>query len=566
MSGYNPYRNIDNATNNIQINKKGNYFNNRLFNLSLFGRNYKENFVDNIKGTHKNQDLSVNDSLGNQYSMFSKKVHALMQEKENVALLSAGYQQKLPILREYAVKGEIAEYVSKMANEIICYEDNNFCTLKKLPEQYPKALKNRVNEIYSNLYNYFQFDDGTTAWDLARDWLVEGFICKEIVYDSKGKNIIGFHSLDPLKVIPIIDEETGLKLWVLNPEDEEHKVIFLDAEIIYISYSGSSNFMETSYVEPMIKPYNELKSIERSRILFNLQQSMMHKKFIIPTHGLSPNDAEQEILDLISDYKDNITFDDTTGVMYIDGQKDIPYSKEYWFPDGSDGSPQVDIMDQGGHDLNENSMLVWFKNAFKHSSKFPLSRSDNTTGGGNVYISSNELTHDDYNFQQYVNRLRTIFKNIILKPLKTQVLMEFPEYQNDTKFLNDLDIEYVMNSELIKAKRLANQAAMSEIVATLQNNFKREDDKPVLHWKTILKYYMGDFFDEDMLKENEGYWNEEEGDVGAGEGAEGPGGGGDDDFGDLDDDLGGDLDEGGDLDIDLDEGGTDEPIDDTPEE
>jgi hypothetical protein len=61
------------------------------------------------------------------------------------------------------------------------------------------------------------FDDGTSAWDLARDWLVEGYICREIVYDKKGKNIIGFQKLDPLKVIPIIDEQTGLKLWIQIP-------------------------------------------------------------------------------------------------------------------------------------------------------------------------------------------------------------------------------------------------------------------------------------------------------------------------------------------------------------
>lgn len=566
-TGYNPYRQLSNDTvNNFGIERNDSFFNNRLFNLSLFGKNYKENFIKNAKGIHKDENLRISDSQGNNYSLFSRKVHAFMKDKENIAMLSHDYVMKLPILQEYAVKGDISEYVSKMANELICYEDKMFCKLKPLPTHYPKQLIERVNTIFENIYTYGNFDDGTSAWDLARDWLVEGYICREIVYDSKGKNIIGFQKLDPLSVMPIIDENTGLKIWIQHPNDEINRRVLIDAEIIYISYSGSSNYMETSYVEPLIKPYNELKSIERSRILFNLINATMHKKFIIPTHGLSPSDAEQEILDLISDYKDNITFDETTGVTYIDGQKDLPYSKEYWLPDGVDGSPQIDIMDPAGHDLNENSMLIWFKNQLKQASKFPLSRLDNTIGGGNIFMGNQDLTHDDYNFQQYINRLKTLFKQIILKPLLLQVLIEFPEYENNSKFLNDIDIIYIGNSQLVKAQKLANLQAQSEIASTLQNNLKREDDKPLLHWKTISKYIME--FDPEMMKENEKNWKESEGKVTPGDGDGGGGDFGSDDFG-GDDDFGG----GDDFDIE-DEGGLDdvggdeidEPIDDTPEE
>lgn len=545
MNGYNPYRNQSmNPSMLDNIGDNGTFFNNRLARLSLFGRNYLENAVKNAKGIHANEDLNmITDANGYSYSMFSRKAHALMQERQSVAALSVEYMSKIMILREYASKVEIRDFVSKMANELIVYgKDKKFCELEDLPKTYSEVIRNRAKAIFENIYTYGGFSEGSLAWDIARDWLVEGFICREIIYDKKGKNIIGFQKMDPASIIPIIDEQSGLKIWVQHPYDERNRRILLDAEVIYISYSGSSNYMETSYVEPLIRPYNELKSIERSRLLFNLINATMHKEIIIPTHGLSPIMAEQEIATLIADYKDNIIFDDTTGLIYIDGSKDLPYSKEYWLPNNGEQKPEMNIVEPGGHDLNENSMLVWFNNALKRASKFPLSRLDNTIGGGNIYSVGQDLTHDDYNFQQYVERLRALFKDIILKPVLIQILLEFPELEKNNTLYNDIDIKYYGHSELIKAKELSNMQAKASIAADLKNNLTQgtgDNEKPLLHPKMIAKYIME--FDDEFMAENDKYWAEEDAVTnGPVDGdATGDMGGGPDDFGGDMSDMGG---------------------------
>ena len=529
--GYNPYRQNSNSGSSVieTLNTNGqSFFNNRIAKLSLFGRNYQEAAIKNAKGIHKNEDLtSITDGNGYNYTLFSRKVHAMMQERQTIAAMDANYLAKLPILREYATKGDIRDFVTKMANEIVVYgKDKKFCELEDLPNTYDKVKSQKIKAIFENIYTMSGFADGSLAWDICRDWLVEGFICREIIYDKKGKNIIGFQQLDPLSIVPIIDPESGLKIWVQFPYDEVNRRIMLDAEIIYISYSGSSNYMETSYVEPLIRPYNELKSIERARLLFNLINATMHKEFIIPVHGLSPAQAEQEIATLIADYKDHIAFDDTTGQIFVDGNKDLPYSKEYWLPNNGEAKPEMNIIEPAGHDLNENSQLIWFNNALKRASKFPFTRLDNTSGGGNIYSIGGEVTHDDYNFDQYVERCRTLFKDIILKPLIIQILLDFPEEEKNNRFYNDLNITFYGHSELIKAKALVNMQAKAAIAADLTNNLKREDDKPVLHWKFLMKHIM-EFTDEQMA-ENDKYWKEETGDIKAGEstgGGPNPGGG-----------------------------------------
>jgi len=510
MSNYNPYR-TENSSNSILSNVSPNqtgFFNRQLSRLSKFGRSYSEFAIQNAKGIHANEDLSqMADANGYGYTLFSRKVHALMQEKQTIAALSSNYLSKLTILREYATKIDIRDFVTKMANEIIVYgKDKKFCELEDLPQNYSEVVRKRVKTIFENVYAASGFADGSAAWDICHNWLVEGYICREIIYDAKGKNVVGFQKLDPATIIPIVDADTQLKIWVQHPYDEQNRRILLDAEIIYISYSGSSSFMELSYVEPLIRPYNELKSIERSKLMFNLINATMHKEFIIPTQGLSQIQAEQEMAQLIADYKDHVAFDDTTGLIYIDGSKDLPYSKEYWFPNPGDTKPEMSIIEPGGHDLNENSMLIWFKNQFKAASKFPLSRLDNSIGGGNIYSIGGEITHDDYNFEQYVERCRTLYKEILLKPIVIQILLEFPELEKNNNFYNDIDISYYGHSEIIKAKTLANLQAKATIANDLLN-FKRDETRSVLHWRYIAKHIM-EFTDEEMA-ENDKYWKED---------------------------------------------------------
>jgi hypothetical protein len=512
MQTYNPYQqNIQQLDNIITTEspQRSGTLGSRLSKLSLFGRNYDRAALLNARGIHKNEDTTqtggITDSQGYNYTVFSRKAYAMMQERQNIAALSTEYLYKLPVLQEYASKGEIRDVVTKLANEIVVYNKNRkFCEIIDFDNSYSAILKKRSKEIFEDIYTKLGFTDKSYGWDLLRDFLVEGYICKEIIYDKQRKNIAGFQSLDARSIVPYTDPKTSIQYWIQNPMDQQFRRVFEDAEIIYISYSGSSNYMETSYVEPLIRPYNELKNVERSKILFNLINATMHKEFKIPTHGMSPAQAEQELLTLISDYKDNVQFDDTTGQVFIDGSKDLPWSKEYWLSFDGESSPEMNIIEPGGHDLNESSMLTWFRNNFKNATKFPMNRFDGAVGGGNIYSYGSDVSYDEYNFNKFVGRLRAIYKEIVLKPLSIQIYLEFPEMMNNEFFINDLDISFYGHSEIEKAKELANLQAKASIANDLMNNFKKSDDTPVFHWKYVAKHVME--LTDEQLQENDKFW------------------------------------------------------------
>src|SRR5690606_2499171 len=111
----------------------------------------------------------------------------------------------------------------------------------------------------------------------------------------------------------------------------EFRKLLLDSQVIYIAYSNSTELSETSYVENLIRPYNQLKLLEQTRIMFNITNAMVYKQFTIPTTGMSKAAAEEQISKMIANYKDEITWNDDFGIVQINGSPNIPYSKEYWF-------------------------------------------------------------------------------------------------------------------------------------------------------------------------------------------------------------------------------------------
>jgi hypothetical protein len=51
-------------------------------------------------------------------------------------------------------------------------------------------------------------------------------------------------------------------------------------------------------------------------------------------------------------------------------------------------------------------------------------------------------------------RLRSNFKEIIVKPLRLQMLVEFPELIEDEKFINSVDIKFYSNQVFEEWKKL----------------------------------------------------------------------------------------------------------------
>ena len=503
MASYNPLNNQNQNQTNISssVENKG-LFNRLLRNLSNFGMQYDDMILRNTVGVGVNEDpySQKNNSM---YDFFSQKAVASVLNKKSIPYLDRSYADKRRILREYSIKDEIRDFVSSVADESIIYgTDKDFCSPEPLSTDYSQDIKDKYQEYFEVIYNKFGFNDNITAWNMMRDYLIDGYVAIEIVWDDKKKNVIYFNRLRPETLVPAYEPAIG-NLWIQFPEDPQLRRIFLDSQIVFISYSTQNDFAETSYVEGLIKPYNQLKILEQTKIMFNIINATIYQKFTIPIKGLPRQRAEEQIGQLIADYSEEIEWDDSLGTVTINGKKHLPYNKQIWFPEGDAGTPAMELVSPEGHNLNEDNMLTWFFNVLKRASKIPFQRFDKESGGGTVFDDAASMTRDEVKFNNFINRLRANYKELIVKPLRLQMCMEFPELKDDEIFLNQVDIVFVSNQLFEEWKQLGNLEKRSGILSTLLG-IQTADGKPYFHIDYLIDKIMK--LSQEEKEENKAYW------------------------------------------------------------
>ena len=552
MASYNPSNNSSWAN---QAGQNRGFFSKALRDLSNWGMNYDDMVTKNKVTIGINEDpTQLAGGSEGMYDFFSQRAIASILSQKSIAYLDKAYSDKVRILREYSIKDEIRDFVTTIADETIVYDDDDkFCQPKKLDQKYPKEVRDRYYEIFEEIYNGFNFSAGNRAWDIFRRFLVDGFIAFEIVRDDKGQNIKGFEQIDPATVIPGYEPETGTHIWIQFPENPTLRRVILDSQMIYISYKTQNEYSETSYVESLIRPYNQLKIIEQTKIMFNIVNASIYQKFTIPVSDLSRQRAEESVGKMIANYSEEVEWDDTMGTIEINGSKHLPLNKQLWFPEGESGTPTFELVSPEGHNLNENDMLTWFFNALKRASKIPFSRFDKDNGGGNLYSDASEMTRDEIKFGNFIQRLRTTFREIMVKPIKLQLLMEFPEYIEDSKFINAIGVEFNSNDLFEEWKKLTNLNKRAEIVGNLSNAIEI-NEKPYLHPEFLIDEILK--LTEEQKQKNESYWKKN---PLKSAGGEGDGGFGDSGFGDsgFGNDFGGGSGEFGGEDFGNDFGGED---------
>jgi hypothetical protein len=517
MSSYNPLNNQGQSSGYISsaIENKG-LFNRLLRSLSSFGMKYDDMIMRNTVGVGVNEDPYA--QKNSMYDFFSQRAVASVLNKKSIPYLDRSYPDKRRILREYSIKDELRDFISSIADECIIYNDEkDFCSPKPLSNEYAQDIKDKYQEYFEKLYNRYGFGDNITAWNMMKDFLIDGYVAIEIVWDDKKKNIVYFNRLRPETLVPAYEPAIG-NLWLQYPEDPQLRRIFLDSQIVFVSYSTQNDYSETSYLEGLIKPYNQLKILEQTRIMFNIINATVYQKFTIPIKGLPRQRAEEQIGQLIADYSEEIEWDDTLGTVTVNGRKHLPYNKQVWFPEGDAGVPAMELVSPEGHNLNESDMLTWFFNILKRATKIPFQRFDKESGGGNIVSDAAEMTRDEVQFHNFINRIRANYKELIVKPLKLQMCMEFPELKDDEIFLNQVDIVFNSNQIFEEWKKLANLEKRSTILSTLLG-IQTADGQPYFHIDYLIDKIMK--LTPEEIEENKAYWIKAAQGGGAAEGAQG---------------------------------------------
>jgi hypothetical protein len=201
--------------NSSGVENKG-LFSRILRNLSSYGMNFDDMIVRNQVGIGINEDPYA--AKGNSmYDFFSSRAVASVLNRKSIPYLDKAYADKRRILREYSVKDEIRDFISTIADECIVYNDEkDFCSITALPTSYSQEVQDKYQEYFEKIYNKFGFADNITAWNMMKDFLIDGYLALEIIYDDKKKNIIGFNRIRPETVVPAYEPSIGQSNLIIN--------------------------------------------------------------------------------------------------------------------------------------------------------------------------------------------------------------------------------------------------------------------------------------------------------------------------------------------------------------
>ena len=561
-----------------QANKGANRaFEKNLLNLSALGIKWNSSLIKQIR-TNDDFDAANDTGLGNVNrsmfagdDLFTRQYENLAGNNKFIAFYDQTYQMRRDFLRKFALQGEIDYVLDTIADEVIVNDEMHYFAYPNtkqlrtiLKPEHGKKIVDEINSAYRRIYHMFHFNESNDAWHYVKKFLVDGFLAFEIIYSDKKSNknfasdIIGFKELDPITLQPEIRINSNgqeYKVWVINKGDKQNERELLDTNIIYISWAKTNFVSHFSYCERLIRSFNMLRTLENSRIIWNIQNAQKRIKIVVPIGTESDQVAKTRLRQLEAYYKEDIVVDNMSGEITVNGQPKFSFAKTMVFPSKEGTTTEISEIGIEGHDMNSTEQLKWFWQRFMIESKLPKDRFNMIFDGSEMSAipDNSNMTREEYRFSLFINQIRDIFQEIVLKPTWLQFSLHNPSFAGNDVIKNALGLDFVEENIFKLGKENAVLQISSTIIQTL-SGLNGSDGKPVFPMKYLCQKYLNINDDEWKLidkmrkqEEDEAKKSASQGgggmDSGFGGGSEfGFGGGGSGGFGGGD--LGGGFDEG----------------------
>lgn len=432
-----------------------------------------------------------------------------LSQKKFIPYYQQQYDKRREFLRSFALNPEIDWMVTTITDEAIVYDENNyFAYLKFNNIDLKEDVIETINDYYKMIYYRFGFNNDITAWEYFKQLLIDGTLAFEIIYDEDFTEIIGFKEIDTayLKLDIEKDGNSYKKIWIQYPDDNSKKRILYDNQVIYISLAKGNMPSKISYVENLVRSFNLLRIVENSQVMWLLMNSAWRMKMVVPIRTNSPQKAKESLGEMMSYYKEDITLDPTSGELSVNGTSSMQYYKNYLFPSKDGDTVSIESIQNQGPDISNSDLVSYLKQKLQDNSKIPPTRfSKENNGGSYGGATSATIDREEIRFFNLINRYRSIFQEIILKPLYIQIVLKYPDLDNDENFKSSIGLIYNSNNIF---EELKNQDIYEKRIQFIKNmsDLKDDEDKPYFDIDFLIKKYMN--LDESDIEMNKKIKNE----------------------------------------------------------
>ena len=551
----------------LESQKKQGKLSKLLTTLSRYGMTYTDQVLKNMQAIPADRNLQNKEDIGYHQSLYQGWDNSWTPKKEEDKSYSEkALIEKVRVLRKMATQPELEDILDILANECIVYDNDesyiatpfmDTALIQELNEKSAEEIRRCVDTSFYKLY--MLLDLKRNAWSLFKRWLIDGVLAFEIVYDDleHPKSIIGIIPIDPTIITRKVDQD-GTEKWIMFKDMVGLERTLLSSQIIYIKYSERDDGVDRqSYLERLIRPFNIYRIIEQAQIIWTTTQASFKMMFTIPVAGMNKARGLQTLQSAMNRYKEEITFNSETGELLTNGKVNQIFNKEYWMPENENGKPEIETLVDNGPQLNDSDQLTYHLNKLYKISKIPLGRFDKDAQATWFGSDPTAVLRDEINFGRFVNRLRSTWAEIILKPLRIQVSLSIPDIKNDKRILDAISLRFNTYNQFTEMMEIEIDTKRVEFIQTMHDSLTTQDaegnDVSFFSQKfLVLKYLKMSEADlelnqkyllEEKFKKKSGNGEEEEDTGGADEEENAPEDDmGNEDEGSVEDEKGNDLD------------------------
>ena len=380
---------------------------------------------------------------------------------------------KIRLYRNTSMEVDVSKAIDEIVNETIYVVDDDAPVKLSIDEENEK-ISEKISQSFDKILNLL--DIKVSIFDIIKRSFIDGQIILHCSYDAKHVNngIQEIQMIDPInfyydqkeKVFKYLNGESTFSIYnspeVLNEE-------YSQEEIIREDFGLSHEFLNLSYLEPVIKPANQLKLLEDMLIPMRFSRSISRRVFNVDIGDLPAKRGEEVMRQYLDKFKYKKYYDNKTGE--ITNQSHVTSMVEdYWFANRSGGKgTTVDVLDETGNLGEINDILYFLKKVYR-ALNIPSSRIDiNPEADKTFDFTSTQTTKEDLAFFMFISRIRKVYTKVFKELLRRELLSTGTLKENEwEEFSKKINIFFTNENTFVERMKLENLNFKMEIYNALQ--------------------------------------------------------------------------------------------------
>ena len=395
--------------------------------------------------------------------------------------------------REMSMTQEVDLAIADVVNEAVLHETGKSSisiSLEALEQS--DSIKEKITTEFKKIIKLLDFN--RTGADLFRKWYVDGKVYHHIVVDENKKkegikNLIPVDALDIKKVREIKREKDVVTNVEFIKEIEEYFIyrpdqqtgqflpggqntaeLKVSADSISYVHSGvidAEKQVVIGYLYKSIKPYNQLKMMEDSLVIYRLARAPERRIFYIDVGNLPKLKAEQYLRSVMDKYKQKVVYNAVTGEVE-DQKKQMSMLEDFWLPrrEGGRGT-EISTLPSGAN-LGEIEDIEYFRKKLYQSLNVPISRIEGTEPTSFNLGRTSEINRDEIKFSKFISKIRHRFSALFTDLLRVQLLLKGIIKEEDWANIKDgIDYLWTKDSHYEELKQNEILTARLEVLSSM---------------------------------------------------------------------------------------------------